>query len=154
MTHHGWSSKVSPTIAMAAMLLAGNTILAQQPAPPGTDLAAFAARRHPQPVRVADLIGRAVLEPLESRPVLGHVKQVVRLNDGLEKIIVIYGGWLGFGGRDIAVPLQAMVLVGDELEILDFTREQLKSFQTYDGSSGKPLSNDAFISMGLAHPSH
>jgi len=126
---------------------------AQQPAPPGVDVAAFAAKRFPQPVLVGDLIRRTVLQPTESRTVLGHVVQVIRLGDGGCAIVIKYGGAWGFGGRDIAVPLDAMVLLGVELEVLDFTPAQLRRFPTYDGA-GRVLGADEIIHMGLAHPSH
>lgn len=146
--------RIATTIAIAAASLHDSGAAAQQPAPPGTDLAAFAARRHPQPVRVGDLLDRTVLQPIESRRVLGHVIRVVRLGDGSERIIMNTGGWFGFGGRPIAVPIDAMVLLGNELEILDFTPKQLDGFPTDDGSAGRPVGNFEFIRMGLAHPSH
>jgi hypothetical protein len=126
---------------------------AQQPAPPGADLATFAAKRFPQPVRVGDLIHRTILQPTESRHVLGHVVRVVRFDDGSEAIVMKYGGTWGIGGRDIAVPLDAMVLLGRELEVLDLTPEQLRGLPTY-GGAGRVLGADDIIHMGLAHPSH
>ncbi len=126
---------------------------AQQPAPPGADLAAFAAKRFPQPVRVGDLINRTVLQPTESRSVLGRVVLVVRLDDGTQAIVMQYGGLWGLGGRNIAVPTDAMVLLGDELEVLDLTAEQLRGLPRYDGA-GRMLDANAVIHMGLAHPSH
>jgi hypothetical protein len=125
----------------------------QQPAPPGVDLAAFAAKRFPQPVRVGDLIDRTVLQPEESRPVLGHVVTVIRLGDGSQAIVIKFGGTWGFGARDIAVPLDAMVLLGAELEVLDLTPDQLRALPTYSGA-GVALGADEIIHMGLAHPSH
>ena len=47
--------------ALVAVWLGGGAALAQQPAPAGMSLAEAAARRFPQPVRVGDLIDRAVL---------------------------------------------------------------------------------------------
>jgi hypothetical protein len=125
----------------------------QQPAPPGVDLAAFAAKRFPQPVRVGDLIHRTVLQPAESRPVLGSVVRVIRLDDGSQAIVIRYGGVWGFGSRDIAVPLDAMVLLGAELEVLDLTPDQLNALPSYNGA-GRTLGADEIIHMGLAHPSH
>lgn len=125
----------------------------QQPAPAGVDLAAFAAKRFPQPVRVGDLIHRTVLQPEESRPVLGHVVTVIRQGDGSQAIVIKFGATWGFGGRDIAVPLDAMVLLGAELEVLDLTPEQLRALPTY-GGAGVALGADEIIHMGLAHPSH
>jgi hypothetical protein len=146
-----------PGLLLTAILmfacLVGCGARAQQPAPPGADLAAFAAKRFPQPVRAGDLIDRTVLQPTESRTVLGHVVRVVRNDDGSFAIVIEYGGILGFGGRDIAVPIDAMVLLGDELEVLDFTPERLRGLRTYDGE-GRALGADEIVRMGLAHPSH
>ena len=98
--------------------------IAQESAPPGMSLAAAAARRFPQPVNVGSLIGRSVLQPLSSRPVLGHVAQVVRSDDdivrsagGVVQVVMSYGGLFGIGSRLIAVPVDAMVLLGDEMEV-------------------------------------
>lgn len=146
--------KVSAAMLAVTLLLIDGRATAQEPAPPGANLADFAARRYPQPVRVGDLIDRPVLQPLESRPVLGHVVRVVRQSDGTQRIVMHMGGWLGFGGRSIAVPTDAMVLLGNELEVLDFTPEQLRRFPTYDGTGFTPVGSDEFIRMGLAHPSH
>jgi hypothetical protein len=126
---------------------------AQEPAPPGVDLAAFAAKRFPQPVRVGDLTHRRVLRPTESRSVLGHVVAVIRADDGSYAVVIKYGGLWDFGGRDIAVPLDAMVLLGAELEVLDLTPDQLRRLPTY-GGAGRVLGADEIIHMGLAHPSH
>jgi len=146
-----------PTVLLAAILvLAGLQCLSawsQQPAPPGVDLATFAAKRFPQPVRVGDLIHRTVLQPTESRSVLGSVVRVIRLDDGSEAIVIKYGGAWGFGGRDIAVPLIAMVLLGREMEVLDLTPAQLDMLPTYSGA-GRELDADEIIHVGLAHPSH
>ncbi len=127
---------------------------AQQPAPPGADLSAFAAKRFPQRVRVGDLINRRVLQPLESRPILGHVEAVIRDPSGMIAIVVKYGGLLGFGGRLIAVPADGVVLLGSELEILDFTPQQLDAFPTFHGIESSTLAANDDIRLGLAHPSH
>ncbi len=150
------ASSLPKVLLIALFVLAGMQAISarsQQPAPPGVALATFAAKRFPQPVRVGDLIHRTVLQPTESRPILGHVVGVVRLDDGNQAIVIRYGGALGFGGRDIAVPLDAMVLLGEELEVLDFTPAQLRDFPTY-GGGGRTLGADEIIHVGLAHPSH
>jgi hypothetical protein len=138
----------------AAVCLASVIAMAQQSAPPGADLADFAAKRFPQPVRVGDLIHRRVLQPLESRPVLGRVDSVVRQSDGKIAIIVDYGGLWGLGGRLIAVPAEAMVLLGDEMEILDFAPRELDQFPAFRGGTSVAIPANARILVGLAHPSH
>lgn len=145
---------MSHRFILSACLLVSLTVAAQQPAPPGADLATFAQRRFPQPVRVGDLIHRRVLQPLESRPVLGHVLQVIRARDGQIAIVINYGGVFGIGGRPIAVPADGMVLLGSELEILDFTPEQLDTFPRFDATGTVTIAANEQIRMGLAHPSH
>ncbi len=139
---------------LAAALLGAGAAMAQQPAPAGTTLAEAAQRRFPQPVRVGDLIHRTVLQPLESQPVLGHVAAVVRQDDGVVKVVVDYGGLFGAGGRPIAVPVDAMTLLGRDMEIVDFTPQQLDGFPTYSGGGATPLAADATIRVGLSRPSH
>jgi hypothetical protein len=142
------------SLRIAALVGVAVAALAQEPAPPGSDLKAFAAKRFPQPVRVGDLIQRPVLEPLESRPLLGHVVEVVRLADNELAIVIKYGGFWGLGGRDIAVPAQGMVLLGQELEVLDFTPQTLQSWPTFRADAAMVLGPDEVIHLGLAHPSH
>jgi len=85
------------------------------PPPPGMSLAESAAMRFPQPVRVGDLIGSEVLRPVESQDVLGRVRRVVRDANGQIMVVVDFGGFLGFDSRPIAVPVDAMVLVGQDM---------------------------------------
>lgn len=113
-----------------------------------------AEKRFPQPVLVGALLGRAVLEPLESQPVLGYVDRIVREGDGQIKVVVRYGGILGFGSRPIAVPVEAMVLLGADMEVMDFKPEQLAQFPTFDGGGVTPLATGDTINVGLARPSH
>lgn len=146
--------KIPYGFVFCVFLGASARMQAQEPAPAGADLATFAARRFPQPVRVGDLINRRVLQPLESRPVLGHVVRVIRAKDGAVEIVIRYGSLFGLGGRPIAVPVNAMVLLGDELEILDFTPEQLNTFPSFDAAGTVTMAANDQLLMGLAHPSH
>ena len=124
------------------------------PPPPGMSLAESAAMRFPQPVRVGDLIGRAVLRPVEGQDVLGRVRRLVRDRDGQIMVVVDFGGFLGFGSRPIAVPVDAMVLLGQDMEIVAFTPEQLRQFPTFSPSGTTDVTNDTVIKVGLAKPSH
>lgn len=147
-------AKVSIGCVLAALVLTSGSAVAQHAASHDVDLAAFAARRFPQPVCVGDLINRTVIQPLESRPVLGRVARVIRVSNGREELVMRYGGLFGFGGRYVAVPIEAMALLGNELEVLDYTPEQLNTFPTYTGAGTAPLAADDVIRMGLARPSH
>lgn len=124
------------------------------PPPPGMSLAASAAMRFPQPVRLGDLVGRNVLRPVESQDVLGHVRELVRNSQGQIIVVIDFGGFLGFGSRPIAVPLDAMVLLGQDMEVVAFTPEQLRQFPTFSASGTTSLADDAIIKVGLAKPSH
>lgn len=140
----------------AAMNLAHaqSTMPGGMPPPPGMSLADSAAMRFPQPVRVGDLLGRAVLRPVESQDVLGRVHGVVRDRDGRIMVVVNFGGFIGFGARPIAVPVDAMVLVGQVMEIVAFTPDQLRNFPTFSASGTMDVADDTIIKVGLAKPSH
>lgn len=124
------------------------------PPPPGMSLAESAAMRFPQPVRVGDLLGREVLRPVESQDVLGQVRRVVRDRSGQIMIVIDFGGFLGFGSRLIAVPADAMVLLGQDMEIVAFTPKQLQQFPTFSPSGTADVPDDTIIKVGLAKPSH
>jgi hypothetical protein len=124
------------------------------PPPPGMSLAESAAMRFPQPVRVGDLIGREVLRPVESQDVLGRVRRVVRETNGQIMVVIDFDGFLGFGSRPIAVPVDAMVLLGHDMEIVAFTPEQLQQFPTFSGSGTSAVPDDTVIKVDLAKPSH
>ena len=124
------------------------------PPPPGTSLAQSAAMRFPQPVRVSDLWGRDVLQPVESQCVLGRVRALVHDAQGRVLVVVKFGGFLGFGSRPIAVPVDAMVMLGQDMEIVAFTPKQLRQFPTFSPTGTTPIDGDALIKVGLAKPSH
>jgi hypothetical protein len=117
-------------------------------------LAESAAMRFPQPVRVGDLLGRDVLRPVESQDVLGHVRAVVRDSTGQILVVIDFGGLFTFGSRRIAVPADAMVLLGQDMEVVAFTPDQLRHFPTFLPSGTTSIAEDAIIKVGLAKPSH
>ena len=124
------------------------------PPPPGMSLAQSAAMRFPQPVRVGDLLGRDVLRPVESQDVLGHVREVVRDSQGQILVVINFGGFFGFRSRPIAVPVDAMVLLGQDMEVVAFTPNQLGHFPVFLSSGTTRVPDDAVIKVGLAKPSH
>lgn len=110
--------------------------------------------RFPQPVRVGDLVGRDVLRPVDSQDVLGHVSQVIRNSSGQIMVVIDFGGFLGFGSHPIAVPVDAMALLGEDVEVVAFTPQQLRQFPKFSDSGTVPVPDDATIKVGLAKPSH
>ena len=149
----GLPSARSVRMVMATLLLSG-AALAQPSAPAGTSLATQAVQRFPQPVRVGDLINRTVLRPVESQVVLGHVARVVRSGDGTVLVVVALGGLFGLGARPVAVPVDSIVLLGAEVEVVGFTPAQLRGLPTFDAAGSVPVAPDDTIRVGLARPSH
>jgi hypothetical protein len=141
-------------LAFAGVAHAQSATPGGMPPPPGMSLAESAAVRFPQPVRVGDLLGRQVLRPVESQDVLGRVRRVVRDQNGQIMVVVNFGGFLGFGTRPIAVPADAMVLLGQDMEIVAFTPNQLQQFPTFSPSGTTDVADDTIIKVGLAKPSH
>ncbi len=147
------------TVAAACLCCAG-AAFAQSPTPggmpppPGMSLRDSAAMRFPQPVRVGDLIGRTVRRPVRDQQTLGRVRDVVRGPDGRLDMVIRYGGVLGIGGRLIAVPVDAMVLLGDVVEPVAFSPAQLDRFPTFEAAATRPVPRDSEIEVGLAKPSH
>jgi hypothetical protein len=133
-------------LAVAGAAHAQSATPGGMPPPPGMSLAESAAMRFPQPVRVGDLIARQVLRPVESQDLLGQNGQIM--------VVVDFGGFLGFGSRPIAVPVDAMVLLGQDMEIVTFTPEQLQQFPTFSASGTTDVPDDTIIKVGLAKPSH
>ena len=147
-------------LILLASLLLSTAALAQShtpggmPPPSGMSLAQSNAMRFPQPVRVGALLHRTVLRPVESQIVLGRVTQVVRDHSGAIEVVVAYGGFLGIGRRPIAVPLDATVLLGAELEIVAYTPQQLRRLPTFAAAGTTPVPLDTVVRVGLAKPSH
>ncbi len=143
-----------------SMILLTGPVSAQSPTPggmpppPGMSLSQSAAMRFPQPVRVGDLLHRAVLQPVPSQIRLGTVREVVRDRSDRVGIVVQYGGVLGVGGRPILVPVDAMVLLGQDMEIVAFTPRQLRRFPTFSAAHTTVVPPDTIIRVGLAKPSH
>ncbi len=125
-----------------------------------------AVGRFPQPVRVGDLIGRALLEPLERQPVLGRVDGLARRDDGTAEVIVRLDGrlgllwlgvpwidWAGFGPRSVRVPVAAVALLGEYLGLMDLTPERLRALP--DAAAAAPgIGPDETISVGIVRPFH
>ena len=135
-------------VALLAALLLAVPVRAQE-----------AARRFPQPVRVGDLLRRQVLRPVEQQTVLGRVEGVARRADGA--VLVVVGardaGWrgtLGLGARPVAVPADALALLGEHLALVDLSPEQLRALPTFDPAGTAPVPPNDTIRMGLVRPFH
>jgi hypothetical protein len=103
--------------------------------------------RYPQPVRVGDLIGLPVLD--DSHRTLGHVREVVRTNTDRIELIVAYGGFLGWGVRPIAVPIEVIGIRGRELASLDMPRSEYATASTWQELDAAVLPQDASVLVAL-----
>jgi hypothetical protein len=124
------------------------------PPPSAAQLAQSTAMRFPQPVRAGDLLHRLILRPVESQTILGRVQSVVQDASGTVMIVMNFGGFYGFGGRLIAVPINAMALLGEDIDVIAYTPQQLATLPTFASAGTTIVSDDAVLRMGLAKPSH
>ena len=140
--------------SICVVWLLGGIAASETPLPTAKELAALMATRSPQPVRVGDLRDRKVMLPLETHRVLGRVAAIVRLPDGEVDAVLNYGGFLGFGTHPIAVPTDAIALLGVDLVMLGYTPEQLDQLPTFSSVGSTPVPPNDVIRMALTGPSH
>lgn len=112
-----------------------------------------AANRFPQPVRVGDLIGRKLIGPAESQPLLGHIDAVTRRGDGAVALRVRTWSLLPWSGRAVEVPVDAVALLGQEVALLGLTSAQLAALPDA-GAPPAPIPSDERIQVGLVKPFH
>jgi hypothetical protein len=108
-------------------------------------------RRFPQPVRVGDLIGQPVLD--DEALTLGYVRKVVRTPQDKIQLIVAYNGWCGWcdlDTRQVAVPIEAVGIIGSAVASLDMSRSEFAKAPTWQGSDATVLPNDDSIRIALA----
>ena len=111
-------------------------------------LEAKMARRFPQKVKVADLIGLPVLD--DDDVTLGHVLQVVRSPQGKIKLIVTYSRWFGWFGHPVAVPIEAVGILGRQIASLDMPRPEYEKAPTWMAGTDRPLPESEIIRIALA----
>jgi len=108
-------------------------------------------RRFPQPVRVGDLVGLPVLDDRSST--IGYVRQVVRTPQDKIQLIVSYSawfGWLDWGARPVAVPIEAVGIEGRRLSSLDMPRSEYATSPTWQDANAAVLPDGATIQVALA----
>lgn len=146
----------SLAIAAAAVLLplAGPVLAAggahTQVAPTEDDGLTPAERmekRFPQKVRVGDLEGLPLLD-FDDRT-LGRVTAVARTAEGGIVLVVPVGGWFGSGGRPVAVPIEAVAILGRQIALLDIDRDDLPEQATWTATAGTPVPADETIRIAI-----
>ena len=104
-------------------------------------------RRFPQPVRVGDLIGLRVLD--DNDVTIGIVRHVARTTEGKVLLIVAHTGPLGWGGRLVSVPIEAVAIFGRQLASLDMKPAEYASAATWTADSTELLGTEERILIGL-----
>ncbi len=85
--------------------------------------------RFPQEVGVSDVAGKLLIEG--NNTVIGKIKGVVKTKEGKLRLIVPLGGFLGFGGRLVAVPLEVVASIGTAIVSVDMERPAYDSAPTW-----------------------
>lgn len=140
-----------PLHGLALVLMLAGTALAAGSAVDLPRLAEKAARRFPQPVRVADLVGRHLIEANEAQAKLGRVAGVVRRPDGGVDLRVSTGGWFR-PTRTVSVPTEAVGLLGEHVALLDLAPAELAALP--DAETGEAIPASETIRVGLTKPFH
>ena len=104
-------------------------------------------KRFPQKVRVGDLVGLPLLD-FDDRT-LGRVTAVARTAEGGIVLVVPVGGWFGHGGRPVAVPIEAVAILGRQIALLDIDREDLPEQATWTAGSGAMVPADETIRIAI-----
>ena len=114
------------------------------------------ARRHPQPVRVGDLIGLPVLDDQDST--IGYIRDVVRTPTGKIQLVVPYGrwfGWVGWGGpldwnrRPVGVPIETVAILGRQVDALEMPRDAFDTAPPFVASASTSIDRNEMIRIAL-----
>jgi hypothetical protein len=104
-------------------------------------------KRFPQPARAGDLIGLPLLD-YDDRTI-GRVKFVVRSQAGKLQLIVAQGGFLGWGQRLVAVPIEVVAIAARQIAALDMTREEIGAAPAWNATLTTPVGPDDVIRIAL-----
>ena len=108
------------------------------------------ARRWPQKVRVATLVGLPVND--DGDRTLGIVRQVMRAPDDSIKLIVAYNrtfSWFGWFTRPVAVPIEVVAMYGRQLASVDMPPAAYEAAPTWVASGEKVLAADETIRVAV-----
>ena len=117
--------------------------------PPAVDNSpeAIMSRRFPQKVRVGDLIGLPMLD--DNDVTLGDVERVVRTPEGKIKLIVGYSKWFGWFGRPVAVPIEAVAILGRQIASLDMPPAEYAAAPTWTEGKDIPIPDNDTIRIAI-----
>jgi hypothetical protein len=104
-------------------------------------------RRFPQKTTVGHLIGLPVLD--YDDVTLGNVEKVVRSPDGKIKLIVSYSKWFGWFGRPVAVPIEAVAILGRQIDSLDMAPDEFAKAPTWTPGQDQQLPDSEIIRIAI-----
>jgi hypothetical protein len=136
----------------SAAVADGDAAASQATQPQGEDqFASLRAGEEPveagQPTSVAasEIIGRNVVNSADED--LGEVERLVQVNQRLYAVLA-EGGFLGLGEREVALPLDAMSIRGDELLLRGMTDEDIEALPEFDMSTAEDYAADEQVEIG------
>ena len=104
-------------------------------------------RRFPQPVAVGDLQGLPILD--DDDVTIARIRKVVRTTTGKILLIAERRGFLGFGSRLVAVPIEVVAIFGRQLASLDMPPEEYDRAPTWSDEGIAPLTSDTKVLVAL-----
>jgi len=113
--------------------------------PPPAAKTASAAETASNPVRVADLIDRPILD--ENKSVMGRIRAVVRTGEGKIQLLLPLGGLFGFGERLVPVPIESVTLTGAQVMVVEMPPDRFQKSATWYGSNSETLAPAETISI-------
>lgn len=152
-------ASVHGEIERSSVILAAAPQVSSPPADAGEEKltpAETMSRRFPQPVRVGALIGLPVLDWNDST--IGYIQQVVRTPEGKIQLIVPYYprfGWVRNGGfmdhwrRLVAVPIETIAILGQQVDALEMLRKDFDTAPTFDAAQAMPVQPDIQIQIAI-----
>lgn len=120
------------------------------PAADAPPRSAVATARYPQPVRVADLAGRQLLEDRPNQRVLGHVSAIVAGADGTPSLLVQRRRWWGGDAGRVAVPVASVALLGQFLVLKDLDPERFSALPAETAAMPQVIPATEVLRIGLA----
>lgn len=119
-----------------------------QPAPaPDDSPEAKMARRFPQKVRVGFLVGMTLIE--YDRRSLGRVEELVRTPSGKILLIVLTSRRFGWTRRAVAVPIEVIGILGEQVKVLDINADEFGKLPTWTEGQDTRIPDEETIRIAL-----
>ena len=94
---------------------------------------------------VGELIGQDLTNAYGES--IGEIDDIVQIR-GETMAVVGVGGFLGFGERDIALPITELSLRDRHIAARGYTLDQLKSMEDFRAELAEPLETDTMVAFG------